>query len=396
MTLKSDADYIVNKSIEAVLPNEAIIKALRDKKFEKDVYLVSVGKAAWSMAKAASDILDIKQGIVITKYGHVKGDIDNVDCYEAGHPVPDENSFSATQKAIDLVSDLGEDDTVVFLLSGGGSALFEKPIVSGGELQNITNKLLASGADITEINTIRKRLSMVKGGKFAKICSPAKVFTIVLSDIIGNPLDMIASGPTCPDSTTNEEATAIAKKYDIEIPDVDTVASLDNAETVVTGSVTDLCNAAFIAAKELGYSPLILTDCLSCEARDAGYFLGAIAKTYANSDKNLAFIAGGETVVHLQGDGRGGRNQEIALAAAKDISELDNVCVFSFGSDGTDGPTDAAGGYVDGKTYESLDCEAALANNDSYNALKKTNGLIITGPTGTNVNDASLILIKHD
>ena len=209
--LKKVADNIIDAAIKAVLPDKAVIRALENKEFPGRVILVSVGKAAWQMANAASEYLGdrIDKGIVITKYGHVKGEIENVTCFEAGHPVPDDNSFKATQKVLDMVSDLKSNDTVLFLLSGGGSALFEKPQISGDELSDITNQLLSCGADIVEINTIRKRLSMVKGGRFAKICEPAHVYSIVLSDILGDPLDMIASGPACPDSTTCEDAKKI-------------------------------------------------------------------------------------------------------------------------------------------------------------------------------------------
>ena len=333
------------------------------------------------------------------------GEIPGVTCCEAGHPVPDENSFKGTQKAIDLVSSLTADDTVLFLLSGGGSALFEKPLVSGDELQDITKQLLASGADITEMNTIRKRLSAVKGGRFAQICAPAKVYSIVLSDILGDPLDMIASGPAYPDSSTCDMALEIARKYNLrlsgkalELLGQETPKALDNVTTVITGSVRELAAAAAKEAKALGYEPVILTDQLSCEARDAGIFLAGILRTHAREGRKLAFIAGGETVVHLTGKGLGGRNQELALAAAPLVKDLPNAAVFSFGSDGTDGPTDADGGYVDADTYKELlaaeiHVADVLKENDAYHALEKTGGLIITGPTGTNVNDAAVALL---
>lgn len=198
MRLREEADQIIKKSIQAVLPDEAVAKALKGKEFgQGKIYMVAVGKAGWQMGKAAADILAdrLEAGVVVTKYDHVKGDIPRTQCFEAGHPVPDENSYLATQAALDLVARAGSEDAVVFLLSGGGSALFEKPLVSGEELQDITTQLLACGADIVEMNTIRKRLSAVKGGRFALACEPARVFSIVLSDILGDPLDMIASGP---------------------------------------------------------------------------------------------------------------------------------------------------------------------------------------------------------
>ena len=207
--LRSHANSIITAAIRAVQPDDAVRRALKGKDFPGRVLLVSAGKAGWQMAKAAHDCLGdrIEGGVVVTKYGHVMGPIGNFVCCEAGHPVPDENSFAGTRKALDLVSGLTEKDTVLFLLSGGGSALFEKPLVSGQELQDITGQLLACGAGIVEINTIRKRLSAVKGGRFAQYCAPAQVFSIVLSDILGDPLDMIASGPAVPDTSKFKNIT---------------------------------------------------------------------------------------------------------------------------------------------------------------------------------------------
>ena len=410
MSLREDADQIIREAIKKVLPDEAVAVALRGRTFGKGrLILVAAGKAAWQMAKAASDLLGdrIHSGVVITKYDHVKGPLPGMECYEGGHPVPDENSCRATRAALNLVSDLNSDDTVLFLLSGGGSALFEIPLVSHEELQDITRQLLASGAGIVEINTIRKRLSAVKGGRFALACAPARVFSIVLSDVLGDPLDMIASGPACPDSSTCRDALDIAEKYQLQLSSraqklllQETPKKLDNVETLITGSVRNLCAAAGSACERLGYHTIILTDRLDCTARDAGQFLSAIAGSHQDSTKSLAFIAGGETVVHLTGSGLGGRNQELALAAAEGLSGLSDTAVFSVGSDGTDGPTDAAGGYVDGATAGRLREKGirifdVLSDNDAYHALKETDGLIITGPTGTNVNDVSVLLIRR-
>jgi len=406
--LYADARQIVDRAISAVLPDEAVQRALRSRTFSGRVVLVSVGKAAWQMAKAAHDCLGgrVEQGVVITKYGHLGGPIGNLRFYEAGHPVPDENSFAATQAAIELVRDLGPEDTVILLISGGGSALFEKPLVTGEELQDVTNQLLSCGADIVEINTIRKRLSAVKGGRFAQLCAPAQVFSVVLSDVLGDPLDMIASGPACPDGSTCAQAMTLAEKYRLRLgPEAlellgrETSKTLDNVETQITGSVRQLCAAAAEASRELGYEPVILTDQLCCQAREAGSFLASIARSHADSGRTLAFLAGGETVVRLTGCGRGGRNQELALSAAEGIAGLRNVAIFSVGSDGTDGPTDAAGGFVDGGTAEELALQGirihqVLEENDSYHALKRSGGLIVTGPTGTNVNDVAVVLIR--
>ena len=406
-SLRAHAGQIVTASLKAVLPDEAVQRALREYRSGAGrTLLVAAGKAAWQMAKAAVDTLGrVDGGVVVTKYDHVKGDIPGVDCYEAGHPVPDANSFAATVKILEQVSGLTKDDTVLFLLSGGGSALFEQPLVPGEELQDITRQLLACGADIVEINTIRKRLSGVKGGKFAKACAPANVFSIVLSDILGDPLDMIASGPASPDNSTCEQAKAIAAKYGLKLTDqaqsllsVETPKILDNVAIQITGSVRELCAAAAKECAALGYEPILLTDQLDCEAREAGRFLADILKSHANDGRALAFIAGGETVVHLTGKGLGGRNQELALAAAPGIAGISGAAVFSVGSDGTDGPTDAAGGYVDGMTdaalrAKGLDVFAVLQDNDAYHALQAVNGLIFTGPTGTNVNDVTVALI---
>lgn len=405
--LRNCANQIIAASIQAVLPDEAVRRALRGFHPEGRTFLVAAGKAAWQMAHAAVETLGyVDGGVVVTKYDHVKGEIPGVSCYEAGHPVPDENSFSATEKALELVHGLTAQDTVLFLLSGGGSALFEKPLISGDELQDITSQLLASGADIVEMNIIRKRLSGVKGGRFAQACAPAKVFSIVLSDILGDPLDMIASGPAVPDTSTCGQALAIAEKYRLNLfaqakalLEQETPKTLDNVTTQITGSVRELCAAAATACRERGYEPVVLTDRLCCEAREAGSFLGSIVRTHAGQGKKLAYIAGGETIVHLTGKGLGGRNQELALAAAPALSGLEHCCVFSVGSDGTDGPTDAAGGYVDGQTETALhaagmDVFLTLADNDAYHALKAVDGLILTGATGTNVNDVAVALVE--
>ena len=407
--LHTQADIIIKEAIRAVLPDEAVKRALEGKHFPGKVLLVAVGKAAWQMAAAAHSCLgdQIHCGIVITKYDHVRGPIGNLVCREAGHPIPDAQSFSATREALQLTADLTAEDTVLFLLSGGGSALFESPLISGEQLQDITAQLLASGADIVEINTIRKRLSGVKGGRFAAHCAPAQIYSVVLSDIVGDPLDMIASGPACPDSSTCAQALAIAKKYDLQMSaevlallEEETPKVLTNVTTQITGSVRQLCAAAAAACEKLGYAPTILTDRLCCQAKEAGSFLAAVAQTHAGSGKPLAFIAGGETVVRLTGSGKGGRNQELALAAAEGISGHSGLAVFSIGSDGTDGPTDAAGGYVDWQTADTLqdfgiNIHDVLQNNDAYHALEACDGLVITGPTGTNVNDVAVVLVNH-
>ncbi len=404
-SLRDDANFIIEKAISEVKPDAAVKKALAGKTFSGRVFLVAVGKAGYQMAKAASELVEYEAGVVVTKYDHVFGSIPRVTCFEAGHPIPDENSFRGTQAVLDMTENLSEQDTVLFLLSGGGSALFEQPLIPAEELQKITSALLKSGADVTEINTIRKHLSGVKGGRFAEHIYPAKVCSVILSDIIGDPVDMIASGPTVADASTCEQAKKIAIKYNLslssraqELLDIDTPKEIINGEFTVIGSVKELCKVAGNAAASLGYDVIYLTDRLCCEAREAGIMLGNIAGTYADCRKKKAFVLGGETVVHLLGDGLGGRNQEIAVGAMKEIAGLSNVAVFSVGSDGTDGPCDAAGGYADGDSFDSiqkagLDFDTMQKNNDTYHLLQAIDGLIITGPTGTNVNDFAMVLI---
>lgn len=410
MSIYTDAQYVIQTALAACQPDAAVRRALEGKTFSSGkIYLVAAGKAAWQMASCAAGLLGerLSGGVVVTKYDHSKGEIPGCTVYEGGHPVPDENSFRGTQAAIDLVTGLQKEDTVVFLVSGGGSALFESPLISGEDLAGLTRQLLACGADIVEMNTIRKRMSRVKGGKFAQLCGPAQVYAIVLSDILGDPLDMIASGPAYPDRSTREDAWAVVEKYGLELTeemkallDVETPKQLDNVETVITGSVRELCEAAAGACREKGYETVVLTDLLCCQAREAGSFLASIAKSHENSGRSLAFLAGGETVVRLTGSGLGGRNQELALAAAPGIAGMKDTVVFSVGSDGTDGPTDAAGGMVDGQTEEKLtkaglSVHQVLGDNDAYHALERVGGLIHTGPTGTNVNDVAVVLLKR-
>ncbi len=407
--LKHDAAYIIKEAIRHSLPDAAVKRALTQCSFGRPVYLAAIGKAAWQMAAAAQAELGsgIKRGVVVTKYGHLMGALPGIEIIEAGHPTPDRNTVAGTEKILEMVNGLTAEDEVLFLVSGGGSALFEKPLVPLEELMDITRQLLASGADINEVNTIRKRLSAVKGGRFAQLCAPAKVTAILLSDVIGDRPDSIASGPAAQDCSTSEQALAIVKKYRLtlsgqalQLLNRETPRALQPVKTMITGSVRELCLAAANAAQEKGYSPMILTDCLTCEAREAGAFLASVAQyIQKNTDKPVAVIAGGETVVHLKGSGKGGRNQELALAAAQGIAGLDNIAVFSLGSDGTDGPTDAAGGMVDGTVsaelqQKGISIAAILEDNNAYYALQQCDGLIITGPTGTNVNDVAVALVR--
>lgn len=407
-TLREDATIIYEQAIRASQPDMAVERVLSGIQFGSGrLVLIAVGKAAWTMASAAYRLLSdqVSGGVVLTKYGHSRGPVGDLLICEAGHPVPDENSFAGAQKVVQAVQGLSPDDTVLFLLSGGGSALFELSDLPLDELQDISRQLLACGAQIQEMNCVRKHLSSVKGGRFAALCAPARVVTVLLSDIIDDDIAAVASGPTCPDPTTSAQALSIANKYNLRLSPqamallrTETPKQAEHCTYHVCGSVRQFCQAAVDACAALGYDSLLLTDQLSCTARDAGSFLGSIAKTHANFGKKRAFIAGGETVVRLIGTGLGGRNQELALAAAPAIAGVGNVAVFSVGSDGTDGPTDAAGGYVDGNTcarlaQAGLTVDGVLQQNDAYHALQAVGGLIRTGPTGTNVNDVSVVLI---
>ena len=406
--LRQHAKEIYTAAIQEALPKEAVQNCLSKLSFGSGkLVLISIGKAGWAMAKAAYDMLAdrITGGVIVTKYDHSCGPIGDLQIVEAGHPIPDDNSLKGARLALDAVSDLTEEDTVLFLISGGGSALFELTTLPLEELQGINSQLLAAGADIKKINTVRKRMSLVKGGRFAAACGGARIVSVILSDIIDDQLDMIASGPTCPDSATCAEAMQIIDDYAITLSpqaqallQQETPKTIPNAEYHMCGSVRQLCATAERVCRDLGYTPTVLTDQLSCTASEAGRFLGNIARTHARRGEKLAFIAGGETVVYLTGTGKGGRNQELALAAAEQIAGISDVLVFSVGSDGTDGPTDAAGGVVDGSTRDALakngiSISQVLRDNDAYHALQACDGLIFTGATGTNVNDLSVLLI---
>ncbi len=413
-TIKEDAQKIIQSSIQRVLPDSAVKRALEGQTFSGEIIVIAIGKAAWNMANAAADILGdrVKKGIVLTKYEHSQGKIEGFSILEAAHPLPDENTILGTAKIIEAVSNLSPEDSVIFLVSGGGSALFEKP---AGNLKlrdflQITDQLLKCGADIVEMNTIRKHLSAVKGGKFAALCAPANVYTIALSDILGDRPDSIASGPTCADLSTCEEAFAIVEKYGLNLTEemkkqlsVETPKEVSNNTMLITGSVKELCLAAAQEAGALGYTPLILSTFIDCEAKEAGRFLASIGKTIQKDGAPMkspcAIICGGETVVHITGKGKGGRNQELALSAAVAIAGMQDIVIGAVGSDGTDGPTEAAGGLVDGHTKgiveaKGISIDKVLAENDSNRALALAGALVMTGPTGTNVNDLYFLLCK--
>lgn len=394
--LRNDVDTIINKLVKDINPYDNTSKCLSDLKLNNGRnILISIGKASWTMAKAVCDHIDIDSGCVICKYGYSNGGIDKLRVFEAGHPIVDENSIKASEYALSITENLNENDNVILCISGGGSALFEKPLIPLDSLQKINDELIKSGASINEINIIRKRLSGVKAGRFAIHCMPAKVNAIILSDVVGNDLSSIASGPVSVDNTDVSKAVEIVDKYHINMfEDIrsllykETPKDINNVNTHIIGSVDELCKYTKKACEALGYETKILENNCKDNVID-------IANKFNNIEvnKNSAYIIGGESVVEVKGNGLGGRNTHLALLCAKNISQ-DNVCIFTFGSDGSDGPTDAAGGYVDIDTCNKIDVDKYIENFDSYHGLELSGGLIKTGPTGSNVNDVYVMLVR--
>ncbi|ASI99065.1 glycerate kinase type-2 family protein [Thermococcus celer] len=423
---------IMRAAIESADPYRAVRRNLkvnenrltvRGEEFEVKgkVYLLSFGKAACPMARAVFDLLGarIAEGVIVTKYGYARNcpKMEKLKVIEAGHPVPDENSMLGGKLGLELARKVGEDDVLIVLISGGGSALFLLPEegISLDDKIRTNELLLRSGARIYEINTVRKHISAVKGGKLAKRVK-GRIISLILSDVVGDPLEAIASGPTVKDPTTFEDAFRILNLYGVwdQLPESvrrhielglrgeveETLKEdLPNVHNFIVGSNTLACESALKKARELGYNPLLLTTTLEGEAREVALALGSIVQEIARYDrpvqKPAVLIAGGEWTVTISGEaGLGGPNQEFALSVARKIAGL-NAAVLAVDTDGTDGPTDAAGGIVDGETLERLkeegvDVEKALRNHDSYRALEKAGALLKTGPTGTNVN--SLII----
>ena len=387
--------------------------------------IVGAGKATAAMAAAAEEILGdrIEAGAINTKYGHAL-DLNRIETFSAGHPVPDEAGVAGTQRQLQLVQGLDPNALVICLFSGGGSALLPAPApgLTLAEKQDTTRLLLACGATIDEINALRKHLSAVKGGLLARAAAPARVLGLMLSDVIGDPLDTIASGPTHPDSTTFSDCLELVDRYNLrrelpgqvrqrledgsqgQIPETPKLSDpcFAQTENLVIGNSTLAIAAATERARTLGYEVLVLTSRLQGEAREAAAALASIAQEVATANRPIArpacIIAGGETTVTLRGDGKGGRNQELALAAALHLDGWSTITLLSGGTDGTDGPTDAAGALVDGKTLtraraQDLEARTFLDRNDSYSFFKTLNDLVVTGPTGTNVMDLQIILI---
>lgn len=391
----------------------------------KGIFVIGGGKATASMAQAIEEILGnrIKQGIINVKYGHT-AELSVIKINEAGHPIPDEAGVRGVQEIISLLRETDKDDLIVVLISGGGSALLPMPSegISLEEKQEVTRLFLNCGADIKEINAVRKHISQIKGGQLARRSYPSTIINLILSDIIGDPLDSIASGPTVPDNSTFLDVLGIIEKYDllrkiprsvkelitkgiegkIEETPKPTDRIFHNVYNFVVRNNIVALKAAEKKAKELGFNTLILSSFIEGEAREIAKAHTAIAKEILHSGNPLVppacLISGGETTVTVKGNGLGGRNQEFCLAAALDISELKDVVILSGGTDGTDGPTDAAGAIADNRTLEKakrLELNAAefLDNNDSYHFFEKLQGLLVTGPTNTNVMDIRLILV---
>ncbi len=413
---------------DCILPQTERVRALFNERGLRKLVVVGFGKAVCPMAKALEDQIGdlITAGLIITKHGHSEGyRFRDLRVREAGHPVPDKDGLAATAELTVLLQSCSSDTLVACLISGGGSALLVSPHdhITMDDKQNITALLLKAGADIFELNTVRKHLSKVKGGRLAELAYPAMVVALILSDVIGDRLDVIASGPTAPDASTYAEALAVIAKYDLfssappavikllqdgaagaapETPKKDHPV-FEATENIIVGSNRLALQAALAKAGELGFEARIISSDVTGEAREIGRRMACEAAELLHDQqqkKPVCLISGGETTVTVTGNGVGGRNMELALSFAQEIDGIDKITLLSAGTDGTDGPTDAAGAIVDGTTTAKakamgLDPETYLENNDSYTFFKKTGDVFMTGPTGTNVMDIQLIMISE-
>jgi hydroxypyruvate reductase/glycerate 2-kinase len=404
---------------------ENILSAYHSNNYTR-LRVIGFGKASCQMVKATEDIVWdlIESGIVITKYGHCPSPykLKKIQFYEAGHPVPDENGFKGTEKIIRLLKDSDENTVVVCLISGGGSALLVSPYegITLEEKQKVTDLLLKAGASIEELNTIRKHISRVKGGRLAELAYPSKIVSLILSDVIDDKLDVIASGPTSPDTSTFADALKVMEKHSLLNKSPQTVLKLlsrgvkglipetpkeedkifKKVDNIIIGNNKKALKAAKPTAEQVGFHAEILSSEISGEAKDVGRWLARKAiEAKGKEQRARCLISGGETIVTVKGSGTGGRNMELALAFAMEIEGKDGITFLSAGTDGTDGPTDSAGAIVDGKTVKKatamgLNPKKYLDNNDSYNFFRKIDGLFITGPTGTNVMDVQIVVIE--
>jgi hydroxypyruvate reductase len=420
--LRRDARAIFKAAVDAANPAAMVEKTLRGRKdldrYER-IFVVGGGKAGGTMAKAAERVLGkrITAGCIAVKDGDA-AKCRYIDLHPSGHPVPDQRGVEAAKRIAALCEVAQAKDLVLCLLSGGASALLPAPVppITLAEKQETTKLLLASGATIHEINAVRKHLSVIKGGRLAKFAAPARVLTLALSDVVGDQLDVIGSGPTAPDEATFATALAVLDRYAIRAKVPARVREVlekgidespkpgdplfARVENIIVGSNQKSLEAAAAKARSLGYKTMILASTIEGETRDVARLHAAIARQIRTSGQPLktpaCIVSGGETTVTIRGKGKGGRNQEFALAAAIDLDGLKDALVFSAGTDGTDGPTDAAGALADGKTCERAGMDAAkraLAENNSYPFFEKLGDLVITGSTGTNVMDVHLVLV---
>lgn len=397
---------ILSAALEAVDPYKAVQKHVP--RLEGRVFGLGIGKAAIPMMDALADQIPLAGGFAVTKFAP-EGSPKPYPVIEGGHPVPDVRSLEAGKRALRFVSSLYEDDTLVCLISGGGSALVTAPYVPLEDLQALTSLLLSSGAPIDEINILRRQLDRIKGGGLAGM-TKAKILSLILSDVIGNPLEAIASGPTVPDPTTKEDAMRILKKYELEGQVPDSIlqfleskssslelrqqsAGLNPGQTIIIGDNKLAARAALQQAEREGFYAEILTNELRGEAREVGRELAFRLRVDSSArDRPFCLIAGGETTVTLTGNGKGGRNQELALSTVHELRGLENVMLIALGTDGDDGPTDAAGAVATGESASraeslGLDAEGSLSRNDAYPFFEALGDLLKPGPTGTNVND---------
>ncbi len=420
------------QAVQRVMQRQGARLRVQEREYDltrfRNVFVVGFGKASATMARAVEDLLGdvLTRGWVTVKYGHtIPLTTHKIHLHQAGHPWLDHNSLEGTRRILEIFDAATEHDLIIALISGGGSALLELPVagISLEDVRALTDALLRCGATINEINTLRKHISQVKGGQLARRAPNTALIALILSDVLGSPLDTIASGPTAPDSTTFADALAIIERYALrgqipptivthiergargEIPDTPKSAEalFARVQNVVIADVTLACDMAVQTARALGYNTMLLSSFIQGEAREFARVLAAIAREIVTSDRPLAkpacIICGGETTVTVRGHGQGGRNQEIVLAAAIEIAGMSNVVVLSGGTDGTDGPTDAAGALADGNTLArahqlGLEARACLANNDAYHFFQPLGDLLITGPTGTNVNDVTIVIVE--
>jgi len=438
MKLRKIAREIFLEAVRAADPHEGVKKAVRyeggaviidGERYPLDdfprIVVVGMGKASARMGEALEEILGdaIDDGWINTKYGHASP-LSRIHVHECGHPVPDENGVEGSNRIIGLLETADEHTLVIGLISGGGSALAPAPAegITLGEKQEVTRILLRAGATIKELNAVRKHLSVLKGGGMARLAYPARLHVLILSDVIGDRLDTIASGPATADESTFRDCIGIFRKYGVweSLPEnvrsrfeagvegktAETAKAYEtffsSVKTTLIGNNRQSVEAARKRAGDAGFETLVLTTVLEGEASEAGKFFAAVASEIARTGDPIpppaCVIAGGETTVTVTGDGKGGRNQEMALSAAVMLEGMNDVAFLSGGTDGTDGPTDAAGGVVDGGTVaagerRNLDPHDYLARNDSYHYLKSVDGLLVTGPTGTNVMDIQILLV---